>query len=71
MDNTQEQLSQARLDALEAKLDAIYQSTEKTRKYFLISAWVTIGAVVLPMLALVFIIPAFLSSYLGALDGLL
>jgi hypothetical protein len=60
-----------RLDALEAKLDAVYQSVEKTRMYFRVAMWVTIGAVVLPMLGLVFVIPAFLNSYLGALDGLL
>jgi uncharacterized protein YqhQ len=64
-DNTQ------RLDAIESKLDAIHASVEKTRKYFQITMWVTLAMVVLPAIALVFVVPAFLNSYLGALDGLL
>ena len=71
MDNTQEQTIADRLTTLESKVDAVYQSVEKTRMYFRVVLWVTVGAVVLPMVALVVIIPTFLSSYLDALDGLL
>lgn len=60
-----------RLDAQDEQLSAIYQSVEKTRKYFLITMWVTLAAVVLPMLALLFIIPAVISSYASNLEGLL
>lgn len=52
------------------KIDAIYKSVEKTRKYFLAIIWITVIAVVLPIIGLVFAIPAFLNNYVGSLDGL-
>lgn len=55
--NIQEQLLQ-----LEQKIDATYQAVEKVRKYMLITAWVTIGVIVLPLVGLLFAIPAFLNS---------
>ena len=61
---------QTKLEAQDAKLEAIYQSVEKTRKYFLIVMWVTIAMVVLPVIGLLFAIPALLSSY-ASLDGLI
>ncbi len=54
----------------DAKLEAIYQSTEKTRKYLLVIVWVTVIGLVLPLIALGFVIPSFLTNYLGALNGL-
>ena len=51
------------------KIDAIYKSVEKTRKYFLMIIWITILAVVIPMIGLVFVIPSFLSNYTSALGG--
>ncbi len=51
-----------RLDALEKKLDAVYVSAEKTRKYFLAVIVVSVVAFVLPLIGLVFAIPAMLSS---------
>jgi type II secretory pathway component PulF len=54
---------QAKLDALEKKIDAIYVSAEKTRKYIFWTAVVTIAVIVLPLLGLVFVIPQFLSYY--------
>ncbi len=62
---------QAQFDELTVKVDAIYKSVEKTRKYFLVVMWVTIAMVVLPALGLIFAIPVFLNSYASALDGLL
>jgi hypothetical protein len=59
-----------RIDILEGKVDAIYQSVEKTRKYFLIITWVTILAIVLPMIGLFFAVPAFMTSYVGEISGL-
>jgi type II secretory pathway component PulF len=53
----------ARLNALENKIDAIYVSTEKTRKYFLTSGIITAVLVLLPAIALVFVIPSFISTY--------
>ncbi|MEX2515144.1 MAG: hypothetical protein WD335_03375 [Candidatus Paceibacterota bacterium] len=53
------------------RLDDIYQSVEKTRKYFLISMIVSIAMVVIPLIAAVILIPMFLDSYLGQFQGLL
>ncbi len=55
----------------EEKLDAIYVSVEKTRKYFLVVMWITIIAVVLPVLGLVIAIPKFINTYTSTLEGLL
>ncbi len=57
-----------KLEAQEAKIDAIWVSVEKSRKYFLVAMWVTLAAVLLPLLGLVFAIPAFLSTYSTALE---
>ena len=52
-----------RLDALERKLDAVFISAEKTRKYFLAVLIVSAIAFVLPLIGLFFAIPSFLSTY--------
>jgi len=59
-----------RLDDLEKKIDAIYISVEKTRKYLLWTAIVTIAVVVLPLIGLLFAIPSFLANYTTTLDTL-
>ena len=48
---------------LERKIDAIYVSAEKTRKYFLGTLVVTVILFVLPLIGLVFAIPTFISTY--------
>jgi len=58
-----------KLTELESKIDAIYYSVEKTRKYFLTIVWITVIAVVLPIIGLFFAIPSFLSSY-SSISGL-
>jgi len=58
------------LAALEAKLDAIYVSTEKTRKYFLWTMYITIALFVLPLIGLAFALPAFMTNYVGQLQNL-
>jgi hypothetical protein len=55
---------------LEAKIDAIYASVEKTRRYFLWTLIATIVAFVLPLIGAAFLAPAFLSSYTGQLEQL-
>lgn len=52
-----------RLDAIEQKLEATYISAEKTRKYFLVAAIISVAAIVLPLVGLVFAIPSFLADY--------
>lgn len=53
------------LQAQAEKLDAIYASVEKTRKYFLLIMWISIAMVLLPMIGLLFAIPTFLETYSG------
>lgn len=48
--------------AQEKKLDAIFRSTEKMRKIFLWTMWITIAVIVLPLIGLVFVIPVFLKT---------
>ena len=60
---------QKKLDEQGAKIDAIYKSVEKTRKYFLVIIWITIIAFVLPLIGLAFAIPSFLSTYTSAING--
>ena len=52
------------------KIDAIYKSVEKTRKYFLTTIWITVIAVVLPIIGLGFAIPFFMNTYVKSLGGL-
>lgn len=47
------------------KLDEIIADVEKMRKYFFWTLIITIAVVVLPLIALMFIIPQFLSVYGG------
>ncbi len=66
-----EQNLEQRLAAQDAKLDAIFSSVEKMRKYLLITVWITVLMVVVPALGLVFVIPMFLNSYMGSMAGLI
>lgn len=48
------------------KLDLIYASIEKMRKYFLWTMIITIATIVLPIIALIAVIPWFLSVMTSA-----
>lgn len=63
--------TQKKIEEMDQKLNTIYASVEKTRKYFLVTMWVTLAMVVLPILGLLFVIPAFLNSYTSTLEGLI
>jgi len=52
-----------RMAVLEGKIDAIYATTEKTRKYFQWTLIITVALVVLPAIGLIFAIPSFISTY--------
>ena len=54
---------QSRLGLMEQKIDAIFVSVEKTRKYFLWILIITIAMVVIPAIGLVFAVPKFISLY--------
>lgn len=60
--------SEQKLQELEEKLDAIWRSVEKTRRYFQITMWVTVIFLVLPLVGIVFVLPMFLNSYLGSMN---
>jgi hypothetical protein len=60
-----------RLDAQDQKLEAIFKSAEKTRKYFQIIFWITVVTVLLPLLGLIIGIPIFINSYMGQFEGLI
>ena len=51
------------------KLDAIYESVEKTRKYFKTTLIVTVVAFILPLIGLLFAIPSFIKSYSSVLGS--
>jgi hypothetical protein len=61
----------AKIEAQNAKLDAIFVSVEKTRKYFQFIMWATVITVLLPLIGLVIGIPIFLNSYMSQFEGLL
>ncbi len=60
-----------KLSDLEAKIDAIYVSVEKTRKYFLWTMIITVALFVLPLIGLVFAIPMFIQNYTGNIDQIM
>lgn len=62
---------QKKFEEQEAKLDAIYKSIEKMRKYFLWTLYVTIATIVLPLIAAVVMIPWILKVMTSAYGGLL
>lgn len=62
---------QKKLDEQNAKLDAIFVSVEKTRKYFLVIIWITVITIVLPALGLLLAIPRFIETYTSSYGGLL
>ena len=59
-----------KLEEQESKIDAIYASVEKTRKYFLWTLIITIVLFIVPLIGLIFVIPSFLSTYTTSLQGL-
>lgn len=56
----------AKFEAQEKKLNDIYKSVEKMRRYFFWTLMVTIGTIVLPLIALAFVIPWFLKVITSA-----
>ncbi len=50
------------LAALEGKIDQAYQSHEKMRSYMIWGFWITVGAIVVPLMILPLVLPAFLGS---------
>ena len=55
-----------KLQEQEIKIDAMYASVEKLRKYFLWTLIITVAMVVLPLIAMMFVLPSVISSLTSA-----
>ena len=55
------------LDRIEAKINEPHVSVEKMRKYMLWGFWFTVAVIVLPLLILPLLLPAFIGSLGGGL----
>lgn len=60
-----------KLDEQNKKIEAIWQSVEKTRKYFLTTLIISIIMTILPILGLVIIVPFILNTLSKSFEGLL
>ena len=59
-----------RLDSQDELIMKIYTSVEKTRKYFLITLIASLVTFVLPLIALIFVLPWFINTYISGLGGI-
>lgn len=59
----------ARLDEIGAKADRAYEAAEKVRKYLFWTGVVSVALIVLPMIGLLFAIPAFMNNYVQPLNA--
>jgi len=48
-----------RLDEQDKKLDEIFASSEKMRKYFFWTMIISVAVIVLPLIGMVFVLPSF------------
>ncbi len=65
MDNIEKKIVE-----LEEKVNKIYDSVEKTRKYFLWTMIITVAIIVVPIIIMTFVLPSFISNYTSSLSGL-
>ena len=61
---------QKKFEEQDRKLEQIFLSVEKMRRYFLWTLIISIAVIVLPLIGLLIVIPQFLSLYSGANLGL-
>jgi len=61
----------SKFEEQEKKIDAIYVSVEKTRKYFQWTLIITVVTIVLPIVVLIIMIPWLMSTLSSAYGGLL
>ena len=54
----------------EEKINKIYISVEKTRKYIFWTVVITILVIVLPIIGLIFVLPSFMNNYVGSIQNL-
>jgi len=58
---------QQKLEEQDKKLDAIFKSAEKTRRYFLWVLIISVAMIILPLIGVAIIIPRIIDLYTGAL----
>jgi uncharacterized membrane protein YjjP (DUF1212 family) len=51
-----------KLEEQDKKIDAIFESSEKMRKYFLWTMIISVAVIVLPLIGMVFVLPSFFDS---------
>jgi hypothetical protein len=60
-----------KIEAMSQKIEEIYISVEKTRKYFLWTLIATLATIVLPLIGLAIAIPFFLKTLNSTLNGII
>jgi hypothetical protein len=58
-----------KLDEINRKIEAVYVSVEKTRKYFKWTMIITVALFVIPLIGLLFAIPSFMTNYVGSVNS--
>lgn len=59
-----------KLEEQDKKLEEVYRSVEKIRKYLFWTFIVTIVVIVLPLIGMLFVLPNFINMYSGGNVGL-
>ncbi len=71
MDNEILQRLEARLLESEKKIDVIYESVRKIQQYFKWTFIVTAIFFILPLIAMIFVVPYIINTYSSLYEGLL
>jgi type II secretory pathway component PulF len=67
MDQTQNQELIKKIEEMDEKIDKMFKTVEKLRKYFFWTGVITIVLFVVPLIGLIFVIPQFLSTYTSSM----
>ncbi len=59
----------ARLDRLEAKIDAAYKAAHKSQQYLFWTGVITVAFIVLPLLGIALVLPSFINNYVNPLNA--
>lgn len=65
-----DQETRTAIEALDRKVDAVYESVEKIRTYLKVTFYVTIATIVVPLIAVMIIAPMVLSTLTTAYSSL-
>ncbi|MEK7200784.1 MAG: hypothetical protein AAB672_01495 [Patescibacteria group bacterium] len=63
-----DQETKNKIEELDKKINAIYESVEKTRKIIMWTGIITIAVIVLPLIAMMFVIPSFIGNYTDTIN---